>query len=758
MGDQFPAEDERDSTTRLHRAQASLPGIGPAGWFSALENVPNAIVVYDAERRILYLNRAGRLGAGLTHEQVVGRLDSEVFPAHATREYLSLLELAFSSRQPVTGECCILTSGRDGSPARPVVFSVSYTPILDSAGRLECLVGITNDLTLTRRFENEASGLRAILVSSGFTLLTVALDGTILSLDRGSEKTYGYFADELIGQSLATLLETRSSRELEELLSRVARGEVVEYEGRRRHKSGRLLELGLTLSPVVNQLGHVVAISECARDISRRRELERRVLSAPHLETVSRAVAGIAHELNNALTVVENYSALLQEDPLLETQRLDLEMSRRAGRRAAGLVRQLLALHRGPCENERSVDLGAVLRELSGSLPRLFGSRVSCEAPLERLIVRADTLKIQQLVLALINYAELACPGAELLVTAEASPKSSDDPADHATVSVVSREGRPPLPAEQSAEDTEAWLLGELAAELGARFSVAHAGPHPFEARVRLALVEPVVTSARERPRSEPAVVLLAEDDPDIRAALCRILKRKGYSVLVAADAAQALQIAREHRGRIDLMLSDQLLPDAKGVDTIAGVRALWPKLRAVLVSGHPDRPEAPPDIEFLQKPFSMDDLLATVERVLAEPDRPLEAIPSGRPVVLVVDDDRQVLQSMRRLLAECNLVTLTAPSGLHALQILQERQVDAVVADQVMPGMGGLHLLGIVRERWPEAARMLFTAHPASEVVLEAVNQGAAQKVLLKGMHALQIRNEIESSALGAARRPARS
>jgi response regulator RpfG family c-di-GMP phosphodiesterase len=61
----------------------------------------------------------------------------------------------------------------------------------------------------------------------------------------------------------------------------------------------------------------------------------------------------------------------------------------------------------------------------------------------------------------------------------------------------------------------------------------------------------------------------------------------------------------------------------------------------------------------------------------------------------------------MRRLLSECNLVTVTAPSGLHALQVLQERRVDAVVADQVMPGMDGVHLLGIVRERWPDTERV---------------------------------------------------
>ena len=128
----------------------------------------------------------------------------------------------------------------------------------------------------------------------------------------------------------------------------------------------------------------------------------------------------------------------------------------------------------------------------------------------------------------------------------------------------------------------------------------------------------------------------------------------------------------------------------------------------------------------------------------------------ADKPVVLVVDDDQALRESLVRMLAECDLTAVGATSSLNALEILQHSRVDIVVSDQFTWGMDGVSLLSAVRQRWPHVQRILFMSHPSPDILLDAVNRGGVHKVLLKTMHAVQIRDEIEGVALDALRREA--
>ena len=123
------------------------------------------------------------------------------------------------------------------------------------------------------------------------------------------------------------------------------------------------------------------------------------------------------------------------------------------------------------------------------------------------------------------------------------------------------------------------------------------------------------------------------------------------------------------------------------------------------------------------------------------------------KPIVLIVDDDEALRESLVRLLAECDLSAVGATSSLHALEVLQHSHVDIVVADQFTWGMDGISLLSAVRQRWPHVQRILFTADASPDIMLAAVNRGGVHKLLLKTMHAVQIRDEIEGVALDVLR-----
>ncbi len=124
------------------------------------------------------------------------------------------------------------------------------------------------------------------------------------------------------------------------------------------------------------------------------------------------------------------------------------------------------------------------------------------------------------------------------------------------------------------------------------------------------------------------------------------------------------------------------------------------------------------------------------------------------KPVVLVVDDDQDLRESLVRMLAECDLLAVGATSSLNALEILQHSRVDIVVSDQFTWGVDGVTLLSTVRQRWPLVQRILFISEAAPDIMLDAINRGGVHKVLLKNMHAVQIRDEIERTALDAIRR----
>lgn len=137
-------------------------------------------------------------------------------------------------------------------------------------------------------------------------------------------------------------------------------------------------------------------------------------------------------------------------------------------------------------------------------------------------------------------------------------------------------------------------------------------------------------------------------------------------------------------------------------------------------------------------------------DRVERDLESSAHVLPAN-PVVLVVDDDPALRESLVRMLAECDLLAIGATSSLDALRILQQSHVDVVVVDQFTWGIDGVGLLSDVRQRWPHVQRILFMSEAAPDVVIDAVNRGGVQKVILKNMHAVQIRDEIERVSLGA-------
>ena len=327
-----------------------------------------------------------------------------------------------------------------------------------------------NDITERKPGQDAAALLGAIVDSSEDAIISKDLNGVITSWNKGAERLFGYVASEAVGQSITMLIPPDRLEEEPRILDRLKRGERVEhFETVRMRKDGSLLDISLTISPVRDSAGHIVGASKVARDITERtrieqqrrefsRELARQVSErtaelqqanrallqdmeererleeqlrqSQKLESMGVLAAGVAHDLNNLLNIIQGYASLVVPGATSE----DLEESASAitetTKRGAMLVQQLLALARKTEVKMEPVDVNTVIQGLStlikGSFPKNIEILVNlAPAP---LTIMADASQITQVLLNLCVNARdaMADGGCLALKTAIVDGKALD--------------------------------------------------------------------------------------------------------------------------------------------------------------------------------------------------------------------------------------------------------------------------------------------------------------------------------------------
>jgi DNA-binding NtrC family response regulator len=248
-----------------------------------------------------------------------------------------------------------------------------------------------------------------------------------------------------------------------------------------------------------------------------------------------------------------------------------------------------------------------------------------------------------------------------------------------------------------------------------------------------------MTTDPHSAPLREP-VVLCVDDDAQVLAALRRVLRHEPYAVLTAPSAAQALAALRSRP--VEVVVSDERMPDAGGCELLAEVGQRWPWIGRLILTAHLDHSvairgfRAGVDILF-PKPWD-DALLKRTIRRLIFGDSPEATLgqgekaaepPAGRPLVVLVDDEPGVLAALKRSLSREPYIVLTTDRPASALRWVELMEVSAVVSDERMREMSGTELLSRVSDRSPETARILLTAFGGSA----ARRSGPAQCLIAK-------------------------
>ncbi|MBI1960028.1 MAG: GAF domain-containing protein [Candidatus Rokubacteria bacterium] len=373
------------------------------------------------------------------------------------------------------------------------------------------------------------------------------------------------------------------------------------------------------------------------------------------MEAVGRLAGGIAHDFNNLLTVVIGRSELALarlsgDDPL----RRDLGLIGTTSKRAAALVRQLLAFSRKQVLRPEVLDLAAVVAGLQGMLRRLIGEDIDLLAVIAPGLgrVTADPGQLEQVIVNLVVNARDAMPRGGRITIETAN-------VDLHEAVAAEREGLPPgayvrlavrdtghgMDAETQAHIFEPFFTTkEVGKGTGLGLATVYGIVKQSDGAIRVASEPGVGTTftillPRVREEAQPApapaapgtlprgteTILLVEDDPELRALGLEVLQAVGYTVLEACEGHEALLVLERHRGPIHLLVTDVVMPRMGGLALAERLAVLRPELRVLFMSGYSEAAIAQhgvldPGTAFMPKPFTPEGLTRKVREVLDAP------------------------------------------------------------------------------------------------------------------------------------------
>jgi len=507
----------------------------------------------------------------------------------------------------------------------------------------------------TKALQRSEANYRSLIEGATYGIFRCSVDGKFLTVNPALVAMLGYQSEaELLAANLVTDINPdpdkgaqllRHYRQAERLAG-------VEVEWKR--KDGTLVAVRLSGRTISGEPGASECFEVMAEDLGERRRLEERIRKVQKMETVGRLASGVAHDFNNLLTIISGFSQLLLErleagDP----RRAYVKEIQGAEERAASLTRQLLAFGRRQILLPQVLDLNAIVAKMDKMLRPLLGEDVELVTVLPPDLgrVKADPGQIEQVILNLAVNARDAMPGGGKLTLETANVDLDKSYAlGHAEV----RTG--PYVA-LAVSDTGCGMDGETQSHLFEPFFttkekgkgtglglamsygiVQQSGGYiwvysePGQGttfKIYLPRVqevpEPVaVNQAQAGPAVGVETILLVEDEAAVRSLVRGVLEARGYSVLEAGRADEALLICQQNLGPIHLLLTDVVMPQMMGPALAESLQVLRPTMKVLYMSGYTDHAvfrngALQAARSFIQKPFTPETLAQKVRWVLDE-------------------------------------------------------------------------------------------------------------------------------------------
>jgi two-component system, cell cycle sensor histidine kinase and response regulator CckA len=504
---------------------------------------------------------------------------------------------------------------------------------------------------------------------SADTVFVTDRSGVIEYVNPAFESVTGYSRREVYGQTPRILKSGEQAPEIyEEMWKTILGGDVYRGILINRKKDGELYYVEESICPVRDAKGEITHFISNGRDLTDRLRLEAQLLQAQKMDAVGRLAGGIAHDFNNLLTIITSYSELALDEVQKETPAAaKLNEILLAARRAAELTRQLLGYSRKQPRALRVTDMNHVIADIARTLPRLIGEDVDFNFTAGEGMgnVRVDPLQIEQVLMNLASNARDAMPrGGHLRI--ETSNVVLDEkyvqgryaiiPLGRYALITVSDDGGGILPqhlphifepfytTKTTAKGTGlglATVYGIVKQNNG--FIWAYSEPNMGTVfKVYLPC-----TPDNQQPQAKPVKaekaqggsesILLVEDEQAVRKATAEFLGNQGYTILEARNGLEALSVAGDLNCRIDLVVSDVVMPNMSGGEMAKELKRLRPETRLIFVSGYAAKTVLNHDVcdlntNFLEKPYTLKQLSTKIRQALGQGVTAQDITPAAGP------------------------------------------------------------------------------------------------------------------------------
>ena len=616
---------------------------------SLTEAAPVGIFQTDQKGDCIYVNERWTELAGLTLEQARGEGWTNALHPDDRDRVIAEANEAVRTGQPFRAEHRYRRP--DGGTTWVYAQAV---PQLTETGESFGHIGTITDITDQKNAEASLRKTNELLAEAENI---AGLGGFEFDLDTGrvqcsaeGRRLFGlslereYFSRDEFSHALHPDDRNRARKATEDLLKT---GEPV--EGEYRLRAGAVSTHVQVRARLQREDGRPKRIFGIARDITETRKLERQFLEAQRMEAIGQLAGGVAHDFNNILTVISRYGSLIQDElPADSPMQTSLRAQSKAADRAAGLTRQLLAFGRKQRFEPKVFELNNAVSELRNILPRTLGEDVELVTVLASTgYIEADPSQLEQVILNLAVNARHAMPqGGELKI------ETSDVELDEArarelweitpgrfSVLTVTDSGtgmdqdtvlhifEPFFTTKEKGKGTGlglAAVYGIVKQSKGAISVESNPGVGTVFEIYLPQVPSPDLDSQEVRsdevvPRGD-GMILLVEDDEDLRVLAAKVLREKGFSVVEVNSARQA-EAAVEGDTPIDLVLTDVVMPETSGSQLVERLRAHRSDFKVLYMSGYTDNTSEAYRLvsssELLDKPFTPADLLRKVNEVL---------------------------------------------------------------------------------------------------------------------------------------------
>ena len=653
-----PGESESGETLeQCARPEAVLPECHER-FRSAFALAAGGLALTDADGRFVDVNQAFCTITGYTQQE----LSQRAFPSITHQEdlpgHLALLRQLLAHEIPsFVLELRYIRKNGEIAWGRN---SVSLLP--EQRGGRASIVVACEDITAHKQVVDEITKQKEVLQKI-FDHIPVMInfideDNRIKLVNREWERTLGWSLEEILTKQIDIFAECYPNpQHRQRALNFISSsGEWAEFKTSVR--DGRVLDTAWAMIHLSDGtsvgIGQDITARKRAEEVLRQNEEKLR--HAGKMEAIGQLAGGIAHDFNNLLTVINGYSAFLLEamaphDPRRES----MEEICAAGERAAALTQQLLAFSRKQILQPRVLDLNALIAETSKMLQRLVGEGIDLVTVLEAdpSRVKADPVQMQQVILNLAVNARDAIPRDGTLTIRTANlvseePRSSLGLGRGRYVLMAISDTGVGMDAETQSHMFEPFfttkvpgkgtglglatvygILQQSGGSIEVESSVGQGTTFRIYFPMMEEVAQPVWRSPSEAPPHRPATILLAEDETPVRDLVSRMLAHEGHTVLEASNGQDALRLCEKHPARIDLLLSDVVMPGMSGPELVARVSALRPQIKSLYMSGYADetviRHGLLEGANVVKKPFTKADLITTIQHVLEGSDAALQ-------------------------------------------------------------------------------------------------------------------------------------